>query len=185
MHYKLRFDRTKYLAADISLDEIKAKMGDYFALDTPSWKEVWAPPELTFTDDSDQKTAKTLPDITCWFTDELILSDKAYSLIHKQIRNCGEFLPATYDGETYWVLHVTTVIDSNAIDITNSSRTTEEDGYVQVDSLQFKQSYQYPILFKTEYTDYRNIYCTDKFKQLVESHNLNGLVFSGDLSSIL
>ena len=107
MVYKLRFDRFHYLVGDISLEEVHAKTGDYFALDAPFWTDIWKPLEIEFRDDSDKKNVTVPPDITCWFTNDLILNSKAYDTIGDKLTPYGELLPATCEDVPYWVLHVT------------------------------------------------------------------------------
>lgn len=40
------------------------------------------------------------------------------------------------------------------------------------------------LLFKNEFDGYRNVYCSDSFKTLVESAGLEGLVFNEELDSV-
>ncbi|MCX2780930.1 imm11 family protein [Microbulbifer thermotolerans] len=185
MIYRLGFDRENYLVGDISLDEIKAKMGDYFALDRDCWSEIWRPPEIVFTDESDKKNVTNPPDITCWFTDDLILNELAVNKISHEIEPYGELLPATCEGIPYWVLHVTQKTGMDTVDLENSKRTVEEGGFIDVHNLKFLEDRLKDILiFKTEFSGYKNIYCTERFKALIESSNLKGLRFSMDLASI-
>ena len=41
------------------------------------------------------------------------------------------------------------------------------------------------LVFMTPYSDFRNVYASDKFKALVDDADLKGLVFNEDLTSIL
>lgn len=187
MIYKLRFDRTKFLAFEISPDELEEKFGadHLFMLDEPTWSTFWKPLNAKFIDFSDKKNVTMPPDITCWFTDQLVLNEKAYTLLADQLKPYGEFLPVTCEGIPYWVLHVTRLTGMDAVDEAQSSRHIEEGGYIDVARLAFKEErVNDMLLFKTEYNGYKNIYCTEQFKQMVEDNNLLGLVFNTDLAAV-
>jgi len=186
MIYRLRFDRFNYLVGDISLDEVNAKMGDYFALDAPGWTDIWVPPDIEFRDDSDQQNVITPPDITCWFINELILNLKAYEAIGQLIAPYGELLPANCEGIPYWVLHVTEKTGMDAVDLDRSARIVESGGYIDLQTLVFNEKIiGDKLIFKTEYNNFQNIYCTDRFKQSVDEAGLQGLIFSPDLVSVI
>jgi len=181
MIYKLRFDRSKFLTFEISPDELEARFGaDYlFMLDEKKWSDFWKPVNAKFLDFSDKKNVTALPDITCWFTDQLVLNEKSYSLLFDALLPYGEFVPVKCEGVDYWILHVTKLIDLDAIDVSKSERQVEDGGYIDVSSMVFKESaVNNLLLFKTEYNGYKNIYCTDGFKALVEDASLEGLVFN-------
>lgn len=183
MIYRLRFDRFNYLVGDISLDEIKAKTGNYFALDAELWADIWQPMQIGFRDDSDAQNVVTPPDITCWFTDNIFLNQKAYDVLREILIGYGELLPCKCEGVNYWVLHVTKKTGLNVVDQTQSERIVEAGGYIDMRSLAFNEDKLKDVLiFKTEFSNYRNIYCTEKFKSLVETTGLKGLLFSNDLA---
>lgn len=185
MIYRLRFDRFNFLVGDISFNEVKAKTGDHFALDAPLWSDIWRPMEITFRDDSDEQNVPIPPDITCWLTDNLFLNKKAYDSIESQLTKYGELLPCTCEGTPYWILHVTHKTNMNAVDLSNSERIVEAGGYIDMQSLAFNETkLNNALIFKTEFSNYRNIYCTEKFKSLVEAAELKGLLFSNDLACI-
>lgn len=186
MHYKLRFDRSNYLVGDISLKEVGAKLGNPFALDAPLWKDIWQPLHIQFRDDSDKQNVATPPDITCWFTNELILNEKAYEAIGSHLEPYGELLPAKSEYVSYWVFHVTKRLGMDVIDETMSERIVEDGGYIDLKKLTFKnEMIKDTLLFKTAYSGYQNIYCSNAFKKLTKEHDLKGLVFSTDLVSVV
>ena len=185
MIYRLRFDRFNFLVGDISLDEVKAKTGHYFALDAPLWSDIWRPMEIAFRDDSDEQNVVIPPDITCWLTDNLFLNKTACDAIGGQLTKYGELLPCTCEGIPYWILHVTNKTGMDAIDLSKSERVVEAGGYIDMQSLVFKEArLRGDLIFKTEFSNYRNIYCTEEFKSLIESLDLKGLLFSTDLAGI-
>jgi len=187
MTYKLRFDRSKYLAFEISPDELEEKLGadHLFMLDEPEWSKFWKPINARFIDFSDKKNVTTPPDITLWFTDQLVLNEKAYKLLSSQLESYGEFLPVKCEGIPYWVLHVTKMAENNAIDEISSNRNIEEGGYIEVINLTLnEEQVKNMLLFKTEYNGFKNIYCSEGFKAIVEENSLNGLIFNTDLASV-
>lgn len=187
MIYKLRFDRSKYLTFEISPDELEEKFGeDYlFMLDKPCWDDFWKPLNVKFLDFSDNKKVTTPPDVTCWFTDQIVLNEKAYSLLSEALANYGELLPVLCEGIPYWILHVTEKTGNDAIDDVKSKRSIEEGGYIEISKITFKdEAINHLLIFKSEFDGFRDIYCTDEFKDLLESHNLKGLVFNSNLASV-
>lgn len=187
MIYKLRADRTQYLNFYISPEEIEARLGDYFLLDEPLWRDFWNPVEAEFKDDSDKGDVIVPPDITIWFTtNNLALNQKAYEVLSDELEPYGEFLPVTCAGNKYWLLHATRKIEIEAVDLKHSARTIDEGGFVEIQKLVFKQDIvNEQLVFMTAYDDYRNLYASQKFKSMIEEANLKGLVFSEDLISIL
>ena len=187
MIYKLRFDRSRFLTFEISPDELEAKFGadHIFMLDEPEWSGFWKPLDAKFLDFSDKKNVTALPDITCWFTDQLVLNEKAYDLLSNVLEPYGELLPVKCEGIPYWVLHVTKPTGLDVIDESKSERQVEGGGYIDVSSMAFKESaVENLLLFKAEYNGYKNVYCTEGFKALVENASLEGLVFNRDLASV-
>lgn len=187
MIYKLRFERSNYLTFEISPDEFEEKFGDdyLFMLDKACWKNFWKPLNARFLDFSDNKNVTTLPDITCWFTDQIVLNEKAYSLLSESLADYGEFLPVISDGIRYWILHVTKKTGNDAIDDDKSGRTIEEGGYIEISKITFKdEAINHLLLFKSEFDGFRDIYCTEEFKDLLDGHNLQGLVFNSNLASV-
>jgi hypothetical protein len=187
MVYKLRFDRNKYLAFDISPDELEEKLGEdyFFMLDEPIWTEFWQALEVQFHDDSDKKNISSLPDITCWFTDQLVLNEHAYNTLSEVLNPYGEFLPVKYKGTSFWVFHVTKLTSLDVIDQTDSARTVEASGHIEVERMSFISSTVKDLLvFKTEYNGFKNVYCSDKLKSILDDADLKGLVFNENLASI-
>jgi len=71
------------------------------------------------------------------------------------------------------------------IDSTKSHRTIDITGYVDMQALSFKEeSLEGKLIFQTEFNNYRNMYCTGRFKTLVEKLGLKGLYFSTDLACV-
>jgi len=185
--YKLRFDRNKFLAFDISPEEMEEKLGEdyFFMLDEPVWSEFWKALEVQFHDDSDKKDISSLPDITCWFTDQLVLNEHAYNILSEALTPYGEFLPVKYKEISFWVFHVAKLTGLDVINQTDSARVVEASGHIEVERMLFiNKAVDDLLIFKTEYNGFKNVYCSEKFKSLVDRSGLQGLVFNEDLASV-
>ena len=185
MVYKLRFNRNTHLLFDISADEIEAKLGVIFLLDhLENWSEIWTPLDGRFYDDSDKKNMLSVPDITLWFTDEIVCNDKAYRVLKEPLGSYGEWLPVNVEGIAYWLLHVTKKTEMENINLKASERTIDAIDNIEVQKLSFIQKkIEDLLIFKTAYNNYQNIYCTENFRNLIEKNKLQGLVFSSDMSN--
>lgn len=172
---------------DIPPDNIEYMLGDIFLLNDPTstWSDFWKPLPGKFTDWSDKKNVLKIPDITVWFTNEIVLNKKGYEDLANSLNNYGEFLPITVEGKPYWVLHVTKFVTEDAINTLHSTRIIDEAECITVEDLAFnEQAISDLFIFRTEFTGYKNIYCTEKFKTLIETAGLRGLLFSTDLAGV-
>jgi hypothetical protein len=185
MTYRLKFDRARYMLFDISPDEIEAKLGDFFILDEPRWQDFWVPVDGSFSDESDSGDTLRLPDISCWISDNLVLSEEAKNKLQDHLRPYGELLPVNVEGNRWWVLHVTKLTSDEAVDEERSERVIDESTYKDVKMLAFRdEAVKDLLLFKSEYNDYKSIYCNQAFKDLIEGLGLQGLLFDTGLASI-
>jgi hypothetical protein len=183
MTYRLFFDRNNFLVFDIDAMEIESQLGDFFMLREPVWQNFWKTLPAQFRDDSDGGAVAALPDITLWMADCLAMNEKAYTALSAPLEEYGEFLSVTCEGVPYWVLHVTKVVDSDAVDLTSSEREIDESGYVDIKTLRFvDEQVKDLLIFRSEYTDGRNVYCSDKFKSIIDDNGLKGLIFDTELA---
>jgi len=188
MIYRLQMDRFKYLAFDITPEELEKQLGpDYFfLLDEEKWLPFWHPLSAEFYNDGDARSTPKLPDVCCWFTDNLVLSEKAYTLLCHKLSSCGEFLPVEYKGNRYYIFHVTAEVGMEAIDQNMSQRVVEESGFVDVKKLIFKQDVVVDeLVFRSTYTANKGVFCTESFRQMIEEASFEGIHFSTDLAEII
>ncbi|GMR16297.1 MAG: hypothetical protein BMS9Abin31_0619 [Gammaproteobacteria bacterium] len=185
MIFKLRFDRFNFMEFELSPSEIEAKLGDIFILDnTNTWSDFWKPINGSFFDDSDKQNIIALPDIALWSTDEIVCNEKAYNILKNTLAPYGEWLPVSIEGVSYWLLHVTQKTGIEFVDVKNSIRTIDIVDHIEIEKLLFNENMLNEMLiFKTQYNNYNNIYCLDKFKILVEENDLQGLIFSKDMTN--
>jgi hypothetical protein len=162
--YRLRFDRENYMLFDIPPHDLEYTLGDIFLLDNPKsiWTDFWKPLSGRFNDWSEKKNVLKIPDITCWFTDNLVLNQKSYDLLVKKLSSYGEFLPVNVEGVPYWILHVNKFTDMDMIDEKNSKRFIDAAECINLERLVFREEgLNELLLFKTawlqKYILYRKI----------------------------
>lgn len=186
MIYKLRANRHQYMNAYIPADSIQDTFGSIFAINKEAWTDFWQPLELTFVDESDKGGVAFVPDITVWgTTNNLILNQKVYDEIGSELKNYGEMLPLTCEGNAWWVLHTTKKVEMDCVNTQVSVREIDDFEDVVVKKMEFfEEKLADNLIFLTPYTDFKNVYATERFKTLIESHGFNGLVWSEDLVSL-
>lgn len=184
MIYRLRADSRKFLSFDVSAYDISFTLGDFLLLDKPLWREFWQPMNATFFDENDMRKLLAMPDITAWFGYNcLALNQTAFNKLETHLSKLGEFLPVTSEGIPYFLFHSTNKTGLDCVVMEESSRAIDETGFIDVHALRFNEELvNQQMVFQTEFTGYRFLYCTEEFKALVQSNNLNGLLFSDDLA---
>lgn len=187
MIYKLRTDHSKFLNFYIDAMHIELMLGDFFLLDKPIWTDFWQPLHVTFSDDSDDQNVIAVPDVAEWFGHNCLgLNQRAYEVLKPHLETCGELLPVQCEGIPYWVFHSTLKTGMEHVDLANSASTTDETGFINTQALVFKEeTLTNKLIFQTEFNNYRNMYCTEEFKSLVESASLKGLYFSTDVACVI
>ncbi|WP_444893711.1 imm11 family protein [Microbulbifer sp. TRSA001] len=122
-----------------------------------------------------------IPDVYLWMNVFLMVSKKAKDVLSPLLDIFGEFLPFECNGDEYFIFSVYSVIEPDP----SKSKILLNDGiYAGISSLSFKpETIGTHILFKTSFDRFSYLYCTDKFKDIIESNELTGLHFSTDLSS--
>ncbi len=186
MIYKLGHDRERYLSFDISAYDIEYILGDFFLLDETLWAEFWQPMNAAFYDNSEEQNTVFMPDISDWFGYNcLALNQKSYEKLKSHLEKHGEILPIQCEGIAYWLFHSTVKTGMEYIDLNKSERSIDETGFVDMQALEFKEeALKSKLVFQTEFNNYRNMYCTEEFKRLVEENGLNGICFSTDLACL-
>lgn len=192
MVYRLKTDRNRFLLFDVSPDEWLEKLGeDYiFLLDEPQWASFWPAINGVFYNHSDVSgDLLAVPDVSVWFMQNLVLSDKAYNVLQQEgpesVLQAGEFLPVSCEGVQYWIWHISSFADDSTVDDQASAREVEPSGHIELSSLSFKAGAEFPSpVFHTAYDGGKGLYCTQAFKDSIEAIGLTGLVFDTDLANI-
>jgi hypothetical protein len=186
MIYKLRADRANYLNFYIDAYTIEKAIGDFFLLYEDRWADFWKPVPGKFVDDSDSSNVIKVPDITVWETENcLVLNQNAYEKLKQYLADFGEMLPIQCEGKPYALFHSTNKTGMEFVDLDQSERQVDELDYVDMQALVFKEeALNGQLVFQTEFSNYRNMYCNEEFKNLVEETGLKGLYFSTDLACV-
>ena len=181
--YRLLPDREKYGKLHFDGQLLLENLGDetfmsFHSLSYPiadkwpkcqGWFEEWRSDDLL----------KNKPDI--YLEDAaLVLSEKAKTALAAVIRCSGELLPFTCDDETFYLLIIHPVLP---VDEKNSELEIEYGNMVGTKKLSFKpEDVGTHVLFKTAYDVFLSLFCSEKFKQAVEKHQLKGLFFESELA---
>ncbi|MDN3638777.1 hypothetical protein QWY82_08155 [Simiduia curdlanivorans] len=143
-------------------------------------KADWRPVSVTF--ESDSKT-NAVPDISVWNSSCLVLSTKAKSVLEPMLANIGEFLLLE---DEFFVFNCLESIAGDAVD--GSKSTFEIDAE---DSMHIPKALTLladkvagKVLFKPGFAHNSFLLCDSAFKDVVEKHELGGVVFEGNLAKI-
>lgn len=184
--YKLKPDYEHFYSFIIENTELFSKMPSF----SPKFKakprlQQWVEPQAGFFQ-SDNYRAKGVntPDITTWLLGNLVLNEKAFTTLKESLENLGEFLPVNCEGIQYYVFNVLHVISEDAIDQENTHSIIESDVNMGLSSLKFiGDKIINELVFKTNADKLASLYCTNTFKQLIEKHQLKGLIFETNLTA--
>lgn len=138
----------------------------------------WLAPKAEFI--PSDSGATVLPDITQWNGTDLILNAKAKQTLNDILHSQGECYPLESASEEYWLFNPTNRINHEIIDLSKTKSTYFDDGsWKRLETLVFnKKAEQFdPSLFTLEIDNGVNLYCTDNFKETIETNKLHGLIF--------
>ncbi len=190
MIYRITEDMEQYMRFHIESMELYAKMGDDITINLGGSREryasIWNTPNCHFyTNESDFPDAIKVPDITLWTT-RLLLNEKALDILRAPLQEICEFLPVNCEGNTYHIANILCIAeDRHALDIEHS-RYHEIDGYkMDLECIAFREERLNGVpLFKSEYDACNRIFCTEKFRDLIDTHQLKGILFRTDLAGL-
>lgn len=183
--YRIHPDRMHYQLMTISSEQVISKLGrEYpFHIDPApkTYAHIWKPIEVSFYDSSSGKVKAKQPDITVSYG-RLFLSEVAYAGLASLIREDGEALPITVEGGGAIIFNPLKIAENfGALDTKCSIRNEWGD----LQSLEFfEDKIDSAALFRCEFEGFTGLFCNEKFKELVEKLQLNGVVFSADLGNI-
>ena len=108
-----------------------------------------------------------------------IMKMPVYELLKERLANFGEFLPVKAEGNNMILFNLLTFGQEQK----DMCLTKYEDGFEDgLELLIFEQDdIQNKLLFKSKLEGAQKVYCTDEFKNIIQSNNLKGLVFDEDL----
>lgn len=186
MIFRLKEDHHRFKTPGIGPEVLRHALGDQGLVmkvlkqsaTNESLREIWEP--LHFTMDSVFENNPETPDIALWRS-HLVLTNKAYELLKSELAPFGEFLLGYAEGKPVTLFNCMTFGEED------KTQTTIEyiDGIpCGLENLAFVESKVKDMLvFKSQMQDGMSLYCTSSFRELVEAHCLQGLIFDNDLLS--
>ena len=143
-------------------------------------KSDWIPIDIQFS--SDRKN-NNIPDISVWNLSCLIMNDKAKAVLEPELKNIGEFLPLK---NGFYIYNCLNSVDGDVIEQAHSSVDINHSDLAQLpkELYMLEEKVSDKFLFKPAFAHYGFLVCLDRFKEIVESHNLSGILFESDLSQI-
>ena len=175
--YAVRTDHNKYMALDLEVndfiddfpEEISYQQAQEFSAENIAMAEFWQLAQTGFAELEGGENLK--PDICKWVDATLLLSPKAHRLLGDMMAPYGEFLPIVIDGEKYQIFNCLT-----------TAEVVEEESSDTV--LVFNQkSVGDKLLFKASFQCCIDVYCSERFKNIVLDCEVDGVNFDTRLAS--
>ena len=149
-----------------------------FSLENYAMSSWWPTPDTEFVAIDDNVSAP-IPDICKWIDASLVLSAKAYRLLGDALKPFGEFLPLTIRDEVFYIFNCLTLAKINEDLCEKNIYKGQEAG---IKSLVFdEKDIADKLIFKTHYDSCMDLYCSDRFKLIVQDYKLAGITFSEKL----
>ena len=185
--YKILTDKENFRIFNLDLEELFSELGEDFDFNFPSMgvyvKDSWKTLKKgEFIQTPEYPDAIETPDISEWQSGDLVLSDKAFSLLHKYLSDYGEFLPVQCNNDNYYIFNILNIM--NVVDMNDSEQDIDQGIYMGINKLSFKEDLLADtLIFKTKFDNLTGVYCTDTFRDLIDELGLTGLLFTDDLTS--
>lgn len=182
-YYRIQPEQNEFMAFELDTFDFLNKLGEEFELSDfgQPMLEKWQTVNGKFL--GRVGGVQTIPDITTWQTDLLLLNQKAYDALKDTLGTYGEFLPVDVNSETFYLLNVLHRLPDEVIDMDNSEYEIYDEEEVGFKTLSFDASKipQDSLVFCVQNQFAYNIYCDDRFKKLIEEKGLGGLSFNTTL----
>lgn len=182
--YRLVRDEEQYGTLVLDGDLMKKSLGRKVILNstllTESIGEKWPVISGWFHSLYGGTSIEEKPDIYLTEYTWLILSAHAKEQLEPELRLAGEFLPFDCDGQAYFLLVPHHIIP---VDADNSKLNLVDGRRRGTAKVVFRnEDVGSHVLFKTDYDNGLNLFCSDKLKKSVEKHQLNGVYFDTELA---
>ena len=190
MVYQLKHDPKSYKALQLDVMTIAEQLDDFSLITTlmnapltgESLASKWKCVETSL--QSLSKSGTKTPNISLWDSQGLYLSSKAYDALGNVLKNDGEFLSIKVDGEPAYLFNCQ-VFGKEDISLTERKYLDgEPDGVVSLvfDEADLANNGRY--LFRAKMQGCTILYATERFKLLIEKHNLSGINLDSQLLNI-
>ncbi|RZK24915.1 MAG: hypothetical protein EOO43_06875 [Flavobacterium sp.] len=183
--FAIRKDIPKYKVLDLDILDITRELPDNIDLDSvynfsqlnTSMASWWVTTDTKYVSTNNRGDAKD-PDISCWIDATLTLSPRAYRLLKDLLSEYGEFLPVSISGELHYIFNCF----SEGEPIKEACVFNNEEGMqAGLKYLEFDKSVSNLVVFKTKIESCLTLFCNNRFKEIVESFGLNGVIFDENL----
>ena len=182
-YYRIQPEQDKYMRFELDNYDFLDKLGEIFELSDfgKPMQQQWQPVKGKFYPKAGGITAA--PDISTWQTDLLVLNQKAYDCLKKTLQPFGELLPVEVESDTCYLFNVLTRLEDDVIDTESSEYEYYEEEAVGFRVLNFNEKNipEDKLLFCVRNDFAYNIYCDDRFKNLIDEKGLCGLYFNTTL----
>ncbi len=185
--YKIIRDTDNFMHFSLDLKMVVDALGNkfgrmkvmHFSKHNLKFSDDWEDFKCSFVQPEGLTTANKLPDITTWRLADLVLSEKAFSILRDALSAYGEFLPLTCNGESYYIFNCLT---EGKVNENLSVRNVLDDVVMDVNKLSFdSDDVADKLVFKSLYQGATDLFCNDKFKDLVQTNDLRGIDFSENI----
>jgi len=188
--YKLTNDYDSYqvlqldtiqIAEQLGREDLIRKIRKITSSNNSPIADIWGRVESTFQPMKDTQAIK-VPDLSVWKGAGLVFSGRAHAYFKLMLEPFGEFLPIEVEGQDFYLFHL---MVEGKVNLVNSSRKDDEFGEPEtVTALAFyDEDIENKLLFKSEYEFYLSPFCNQRFKDLYEEYDLEGIVFEENLAS--
>lgn len=189
--FRLDRDTTKYMYFTFDLLALMPDFGSTVPGEVLDYD--WEKPVGRFHSRTDEESGDPqsfkLPDITQFEGPALIINDAAKKILEPVLKDEGGFYEVNCDGSKYWYFNPTICKDNEIIDLESSELVYAKDPrppHVQiclgVCSMVFndKAGKINENVFLVDFDGRATLYCTDKFKKILEENDFQGMLFSED-----
>jgi len=183
-YYRIQPEQEQYMKFELDAFDFLDKLGEKYELSDlgKPIEHDWLPIKGVF-----QRRIGTdvIPDITTWQTNFLVLNQKAYDALKETLEALGELLPLEVESATYYLFNPLVRLADEVIDMEKSEyeyhNTEEVPVGFKVLNFNADNVPQDKLLFCVQNEFAYNIYCDDRFKDIVSEKGLHGLVFNTTL----
>ena len=187
--YRLKEIPEKYKTLSLDVISLAKQLGDIKISrelraqpkNNQSLQTIWDNVSAHWQNVFDEEAA--IPDVSLWRGLYLTLNQRAYDALSQAIGAEGEFLPMSIEGEHIYLFNCLTFgKEQEELCIRTYIDGMDVGG---LDTLFFDEhDIQNKLLYKSLMEGARKLFASEKFKELYEQHNLQGLLFEEDLLAV-
>ncbi|WP_288129858.1 hypothetical protein [Microbulbifer sp.] len=182
--YRLTTDPTIYKEIPLDAEDIADQLNAdahimdfvYMGIKEKRIAELWGEIATAFQPSPAFPEAIKVPAISVWTGPNLVFSERAYAVFRLMLADYGEFLPIKVSGFTYYLFNNLTDLNPDL------SKSFYSNPDIQtVGALEFSNGANQKLLFRSRWEGCTASFCNQKFKDLCEEFELEGLNFSSEL----